>query len=76
MRMPCGSCGLDRAQHNAGRGVVSAAIFVLCPVIVALAFRAEFRFSPSLWVHILLWPLLTVPLAALQHRHRTTGMGL
>jgi uncharacterized protein (DUF983 family) len=61
---------------------------VLGAVIVGLAFWVEFRFEPPLWVHVVVWPALTIPLAilimrpvkaalvALQFRHRTTEMGL
>jgi uncharacterized protein (DUF983 family) len=56
--------------------------------VVGLAFWVEFRFSPPLWVHAILWPVVTVPLAvllmrpakaalvALQFRHRSSEMGL
>ena len=54
----------------------------------ALAFWVEFRFGPPLWVHVVLWPVVTVPLAvalmrptkaalvALQFRFRAREMGL
>jgi uncharacterized protein (DUF983 family) len=52
-----------------------------------LAFWVEFTFSPPLWVHAILWPVVTVPLAiammrplkagliALQYRYRRNEMG-
>jgi uncharacterized protein (DUF983 family) len=61
---------------------------VLGAIIVILAFWVEFRFEPPLWVHAILWPSITLPLAillmrpmkaalvALQFRHRSTEMGL
>jgi uncharacterized protein (DUF983 family) len=30
-----------------------------------MAFWVEFHFSPPLWVHAVLWPIVTVPLALL-----------
>jgi uncharacterized protein (DUF983 family) len=53
-----------------------------------LAFWVEFHFAPPFWVHAILWPVVTLPLAvllmrpakaalvALQFRHRATEMGL
>ena len=63
-------------------------ILLLGAIIVTLAFWVEFRFSPPLWVHAVLWPVITVPLAvllmrpakaaliALQFRYRSREMGL
>jgi len=51
-------------------------------------FWVEFRFNPPGWVHLLLWPTVTIPLAVLlmrplkaalivqQDRHRAAEMGL
>jgi uncharacterized protein (DUF983 family) len=84
----CEVCGLDLRAHDSGDGPASLVIFVLGAVVVGLAFWVEFRFSPPLWVHALLWPIVTVPLAialmrplkaalvALQFRHRASEMGL
>ncbi|HST76519.1 MAG TPA: DUF983 domain-containing protein, partial [Acetobacteraceae bacterium] len=55
---------------------------------VGLAFWVEFTFSPPLWVHVVLWPVVTIPLAvammrplkaalvAMQYRTRASEMGL
>jgi uncharacterized protein (DUF983 family) len=55
---------------------------------MVLAFWVEFRFSPPLWVHALLWPVVTISaallmmrplksaLVALQFRHRKSEMGV
>ncbi len=62
-------------------------ILVLGALVVGLAFWVEMRFSPPLWVHAVLWPVLTVPAAILmmrpakaaliaqQYRYRTSEMG-
>lgn len=62
-------------------------ILVLGAIVVGLAFWVEFRFEPPLWLHALLWPAITLPLAillmrpakaalvALQYRHRSGEMG-
>jgi len=81
-------CDLDLAQHDAGDGAAALVIMVLGAVIVGLAFWTEFHFGPPLWVHAVVWPLVTVPLAilmirstkagliAMQFRHRASEMGL
>jgi uncharacterized protein (DUF983 family) len=88
VRPSCEACGLDLSEHDAGDGPAVGVIFVLGTVVVALAFWVEFHFSPPLWVHVILWPLITFPLAillmrpakaalvALQYRHRASEMGL
>jgi uncharacterized protein (DUF983 family) len=88
VRERCETCGLDLRAHDTGDGPAVLVILVLGAVIVGLAFWVEFRFSPPLWVHAVLWPVITVPLAigmmrplkaalvALQFRHRSTEMGV
>ena len=86
VRDRCGACGLDLSAHDSGDGPAVLVMFVLGAVVVALAFWVEFRFAPPLWVHIVLWPVVTLGLAmamlrpakaatvALQFRHRTSEM--
>ncbi len=88
LRPACEACGLDLGQSDAGDGATVAVILVLGALVVGLAIWVEFRFSPPLWLHAVLWPVITVPLAvlmmrplkatlvALQFRHRSTEMGL
>jgi uncharacterized protein (DUF983 family) len=84
----CPVCGLDLRQSDTGDAGAVGVIMVLGAIIVGLAFWVEFRFDPPLWVHAILWPALTLPLAilimrpvkaalvALQFRHRPSEMGL
>jgi uncharacterized protein (DUF983 family) len=88
VRDRCEVCGLDLREHDAGDGAVVGVILLLGAIVVVLAFWVEFRFAPPFWVHAVLWPVVTVPLAvllmrpakaalvALQFRHRATEMGL
>ena len=88
VRDACEACGLDLRANDAGDGAVVGVILLLGAIVVALAFWVEFRFSPPLWLHAILWPVVTVPLAvlmmrpakaalvALQFRHRSSEMGL
>jgi uncharacterized protein (DUF983 family) len=88
VRDRCENCGLVLRDCDTGDGAIVGVIMVLGAVVVALAFWVEFRFSPPLWVHAVLWPVVTIPLAvlmmrpakaalvALQYRHRASEMGL
>jgi uncharacterized protein (DUF983 family) len=84
----CPVCGLDLSKVDVGDGAVVPVIMVLGAAIVGLAFWVEFSFNPPLWLHVVLWPVLTIPLAivlmrtakaalvAQQYRHRSAEMGL
>jgi len=88
VRPTCNSCGLNLEACDTGDGAASGLILVLGAVIVALALWVEFRFHPSPWVHAVLWPTITIPLAILlmrplkaaliaqQYRHRASEMEL
>jgi uncharacterized protein (DUF983 family) len=76
----CRACGLDFADPGDG-----AAMFVILIgniLILAAALWVEFTFDPPIWVHLLLWPpislvycilalrLIKGVLVALQYRNR------
>ena len=68
VRPACTECGLDLTEVDTGDGAASAVIFVLGAVIMGAVFFVEFRFNPPAWVHLLLWPTITIPLAILMMR--------
>ncbi len=88
VRETCEACGLDLEKADPGDGAVVPTLLVLGTIVVGLAFWVEFRFSPPLWVHAVLWPLVSIPLAiglmrlakgalvAMQFRYRSSEMGL
>jgi uncharacterized protein (DUF983 family) len=88
LRPACPSCGLDFGRSDTGDAGAVIIIMVLGAFVVGMAFWVEFRFEPPLWVHAILWPVVTIPLAILlmrpvkaalvaaQFRHRPTEMGL
>lgn len=88
IRPACESCGLDLRAADTGDGAAALVILVLGFIVVGLAFWVEFRFEPPLWLHAILWPVVTLALAlpmirvlkaalvALQFRHRASEMGL
>jgi uncharacterized protein (DUF983 family) len=85
VRQACAVCGLDLSAQDAGDGPAVFAILFLGMFVVGLAALVEIRFSPPVWVHLVLWvPLILIGatamlrplkagLIALQYRHRRLG---
>jgi uncharacterized protein (DUF983 family) len=79
---------LDFGQSDTGDAGAVLVIILLGAIVVGLAFWVDVRFNPPLWVHAILWPVVTVPLAilvtrpmkaalvAVQFRTRPNEMGL
>src|SRR5262245_836011 len=78
----CERCGLDYAFADSGDGPAVFAIFLLGFLVLAGALLVEFRIGPPVWVHIVLWGVLTpllgylllrllkATLIALQYKHK------
>ena len=64
LRDTCGSCGLSYAFADSGDGPAVFAIFILGFLVLGGALAVEFKLSPPVWVHVVLWGLGT-PLIAL-----------
>ncbi|MEO1544358.1 MAG: DUF983 domain-containing protein [Pseudomonadota bacterium] len=60
----CPHCGLDYAFIDTGDGPAVFAIFILGVVVLGGALWFEFTFEPALWMHVVLWGVVT-PLLAL-----------
>jgi uncharacterized protein (DUF983 family) len=85
VRPTCPVCGLDISAHDAGDGPQVFVILILGVVVVGLAAFVELKFSPPIWVHLVLWtPLVLVGavallrplkagLIALEYRHGLLG---
>lgn len=81
----CPSCDLDYSKIDAGDGPAVFVILILGFIVVGLALWVELRFSPPLWLHMVLWaPLILggsvamlrpfkAMLIALQFRHRASS---
>jgi uncharacterized protein (DUF983 family) len=81
VRQACEICGLDLSAQDAGDGPAVFVILVLGLIVVGLAAWIEIRFSPPIWVHLMLWTPLVLSgaiamlrpfkagLIALQYRH-------
>lgn len=82
LRERCERCGLSYAFADSGDGPAVFAIFILGFLVLGGALLVEFRLEPPVWVHILLWGVLTPLLAfgllrvlkasliALQYKHQ------
>jgi uncharacterized protein (DUF983 family) len=76
----CRACGL--VYNDPGDGAAVFVILIGNILLLAAALMVEFTFSPPIWVHILLWPpislvycilalrLIKGVLVALQYRHQ------
>lgn len=82
LRHRCERCGLDYAFADAGDGPAVFGIMILGFLVLGGALILEFRAGPPVWVHVLLWGLLTplcayfllrvlkATLIALQYKHK------
>jgi uncharacterized protein (DUF983 family) len=63
LRERCENCDLDYRFIDTGDGPAVFAILILGFVVMGLALFVEFRYEPPVWVHVVLWGLLTPLLA-------------
>ena len=56
----CRTCGLDLTRFNVGDGPAAFLTLIVGAVIVILALWLQLAAEPPWWVHVLLWPPLTV----------------
>lgn len=59
LRSRCESCKLDYTFIDTGDGPAVFAILILGFVVLGLALFVEFRYEPSVWMHVVLWGVLT-----------------
>lgn len=74
VRPACPVCNLDLRAVDTGDGPAVLVIFILGTVVVGGAFWLEFTFSPPLWVHVVVWPLVAFPLAIVLIRIMKAGL--
>ena len=63
LRERCARCQLNYGFANSGDGPAIFAIFILGFFVLGAALIAEFKFGVPVWLHIVLWGLLTPLLA-------------
>lgn len=82
LREKCERCGLSYAFADSGDGPAVFAIFILGVLVLGGALLVEFKLHVPVWVHVVLWGILTPVLAffllrvlkatliALQYKHK------
>src|SRR6476619_7258528 len=63
LRERCDRCGLSYAFADSGDGPAVFGILILGFVVLGAALIVEFKLGPPVWVHVVLWGLLTPVLA-------------
>jgi uncharacterized protein (DUF983 family) len=63
LREKCDRCGLSYAFADSGDGPAVFAILILGFFVLGGALMVEFKIGPPVWVHVVLWGLLTPLLA-------------
>ena len=58
----CRACGLDFGAFNVGDGPAAFLTLILGALVTGLAIAVELVASPPVWVHLLLWPVITIVL--------------
>ncbi|MFT3977241.1 MAG: DUF983 domain-containing protein [Sphingomonas bacterium] len=56
----CGRCGLDYDAFNVGDGPAAFLTLILGTIVVIGAVTLELSLSPPFWVHLLIWPPVTL----------------
>ncbi|HZH51385.1 MAG TPA: DUF983 domain-containing protein [Microvirga sp.] len=59
VRPKCEVCGLDFAFADSGDGPAFFVMSIVGLVVVGLALWVEFAYEPPIWLHIVMWFLLT-----------------
>ncbi len=60
----CSACGLEFARFNVGDGPVVFLTLGIGALVTILALWVEFSLLPPVWVHLLLWPPVTLAMVA------------
>ena len=58
----CRACDLDIAAFNVGDGPAAFLTLIVGAVVVLGAVTLELAAGPPFWVHLLIWPVLTLAL--------------
>jgi uncharacterized protein (DUF983 family) len=63
VRDRCDVCRLDFKFVDSGDGPAVFAILLLGFVVMGAALVVEFKLAPPIWVHLLVWPPVTLVVA-------------
>ncbi len=62
VRESCENCGLHYGFIDSGDGPAVFVILLLGFIVMGAALILEFKVGPPLWVHLVLWPVVTAAL--------------
>lgn len=62
IRPQCSNCGLDYSALDVGDGAVVFVVMFANILVLGGALALENTFSPPLWLHILIWPIVILAL--------------
>lgn len=83
----CGHCQFEIGKHDSGDGPAFFVMSFVGAIVVVLAIVLEFTVTPPYWLHVVLWPPLTLGgcffllrpaksiLIAQQYKHRVLNFG-
>ncbi len=74
VRGKCEVCGLDLSGQDAGDGPAVFVILFLGLMVVGLAALVEVKFSPPIWIHLVLWTPFVIVGAILMLRPLKAGL--
>lgn len=58
----CRTCGLDFGQFNVGDGPAAFLTLIVGTLVVIGALSLQLSVDPPFWVHVLIWPAITLGL--------------
>lgn len=58
----CRACALDFGQFNVGDGPAAFLIMIVGGIVTGLAIWLQLAARPPLWVHLIVWPPVTIVL--------------
>ena len=58
----CAKCGLDFSSFNVGDGPAAFLTLIVGTLVVVGAIALELSVGPPFWVHMLIWPVVTLAL--------------
>lgn len=83
----CAVCDFPLGRHDIGDGAAVFLIFLLCFTVIPAAWVLELAVAPPLWLHVVLWSVVSLGLIALilpalkayiillEYRHRPGAWG-
>lgn len=56
----CPACSFDYSDYNVGDGPAAFLTLIIGALVSAMALILEFTLYPPFWLHIIIWPVVTI----------------